>query len=205
MLSYVPQAERVLANLGRRLSPDGALYLGVNGSVHHSVRWRAALVAMGLNPRQWRDDRATRDVLRLFDAMAERTPTMHLARRPAAYSRERCVRAAVSQSAPGVVGRNGDTREAAFSRQPSLWRFPEWHVRAQARHMLLRPRSRAEHHLIEELLMPAGFHRLLFTAQPAPVPPWMEPESLLDVAAGSVAAVYDAGRARGADPRECGA
>ena len=178
VLSYVPDAERVLANLGGRMSADGAVYLGVNGSVHHSVRWRAALAAMGLNPRQWRDDRATRNVLRLFDAMAERTPTMHLARRPATY---------LASDVFGPPFRNLPLSSwVAMATRASL------HFRGSQtcgdslsglfEHNLadtLRPRSRSEHHLIEELLMPAGFHRLLFTAQPAPVPPWMDPESLL--------------------------
>ena len=178
VLSYVPHAERVLANLGRRLSSDGALYLGVNGVVHHSVRWRAALVAMGFEPRLWRDDRATRDVLRLFDAMAERTPTMHLARRPASY---------LASDVFGPPFRNLSLASwVAMATRASL------HFRGSQtcgeslsglfEHNLadmLRPRSRAEHHLIEELLMPAGFHRLLFTAHPAPAPPWTDPESLL--------------------------
>ena len=63
------------------------------------------------------------------------------------------------------MGRNGDAREPALSRQPNLWEISRGLFEHNLADML-RPRSRAEHHLIEELLMPARFHRLLFTARP---------------------------------------
>jgi SAM-dependent methyltransferase len=179
VLSYVPDAQQVLDNLARLLSPDGALYLGVNGSTHHSVRWRAAIRALGLNPERWRDDRATRRVLRLLDGMAERTPFRHFARRPAAY---------LAGDLFGPPFRNLPLADwVAIGRRAGL------HFRGSqtcgdslsglfAHNVIgmLKPRSRAEHHLLEELLMPAAFHRLLFAAAAAPAPPWTDAQALLD-------------------------
>jgi hypothetical protein len=143
------------------------------------VRWRAALAAMGWNPEHWRDDRATRDVLRLFDAMADKTSVMPLARRPAAYL------------ASDVFG--PPFRNLPLASWVKLAKRAGLHFRGSQtcgdslsglfKHDvadMLRPRSRAEHHLLEELLMPAAFHRLLFTAQPAPPPPWTSYDALLD-------------------------
>src|SRR5205807_6113298 len=43
VVSYIPHPERALRNLAGCLSPEGALYLGVNGAQHYSENWRRAL------------------------------------------------------------------------------------------------------------------------------------------------------------------
>jgi SAM-dependent methyltransferase len=177
VLSYVTEPGRVLENLARCLADDGALYLGVNGQTHHSVRWRAALPAFGLDPMEWEEAPAGRRTLRLLDAIAEKSAAPRLAGRPTTYLasdvfgppiRNLPLDAWLAMARPAglhFVGSQscGDSLKGLCERQLTS----------------LLPRSRAELHVIEELLIPSAFHRLLFTRRPPPTAPWADARELL--------------------------
>jgi SAM-dependent methyltransferase len=179
VLSYVADPTRVLRNLRACLTDDGALYLGVNGREHHSVRWRAALPAFGLNVGIWRESTQSRRVLRVFDAMAARTPTPRLANKSASYL-------------------SGDVFGPPFLNLP----LAEWMTMARRAglHLLgsesageslrglcdedlvpaLIPRTRAEVHELEERLLPVAFHRLLLARRPPIRAPWDDAQALFE-------------------------
>jgi SAM-dependent methyltransferase len=178
VLSYVAEPGRVLKNLARCVADDGALYLGVNGRTHHSVRWREALPAFGLDPMEWKEEAAGRRTLRLLDAIAEKSAAPRLARRPTTYlasdvfgppirnlGLDEWLAMAKSAKLHFVGSQScGDSLKGLCERQLTS---------------LLLPRSRAELHVIEEQLIPSAFHRLLFTRRPPVTAPWADGRELL--------------------------
>lgn len=179
VLSYVARPERVLEQLTRCLSVDGALYLGVNGETHHSARWRAALPAFGLDPSQWRENEEARRVLGVLDAMAEQTPAPRLARRSAAY---------LASDVFGPPIRNWPLDRWLTLTQNVGLHFRGSHSCVESLKGLcekrlvcmLIPRSRAEHHALEERLIPSAFHRLVLTRGAPSNAPWNDPRELLN-------------------------
>jgi SAM-dependent methyltransferase len=177
VLSYVPDPRGVLKNLTRCLADDGALYIGVNGATHHSVRWRRAVTAFGLDPAAWPDDEPSRRVLRLLDALAETSASPRLAHRSAAY---------LASDVFGPEIRNLPLEQwLAMTRAAGL-HFCGSHSCVESLKGLcerrltddLLPRSRAELHALEEELMPSAFHRLLFTRRAPERCPWERPATL---------------------------
>jgi SAM-dependent methyltransferase len=69
VITYVPAPGKAVGNLARCLAPDGALYLGVNGSRHRSIALRQTLPTFGFNMARFVDSSSLRDVLRLHDAI----------------------------------------------------------------------------------------------------------------------------------------
>lgn len=69
VLTYVPNPARALQVLARCLAPDGALYLGVNGSTHQSHALRGALPTFGFDLARYVDGPHVRQVLALCDAI----------------------------------------------------------------------------------------------------------------------------------------
>lgn len=70
VLSYIEKPARGIAALESCLARDGALYLGVNGSIHLSQFWRPGLSDFGIDPQTFEDRSDLRRILKLFDAMA---------------------------------------------------------------------------------------------------------------------------------------
>src|SRR5439155_8612771 len=85
VLSYSSAPSRVLSNLRHQLKPDGALYLGVNGSDHFSVRGRPFLSAFGFDMTKLRDEPYLRKLLKLWDSVLNRAGDGGLARKSVGY------------------------------------------------------------------------------------------------------------------------
>ncbi len=69
VLSYIPEPQRVFANLATCVAPGGALYLGVNGDGHPASRLRPWLTGFGVEVDELRDERRLRELLGLWDAL----------------------------------------------------------------------------------------------------------------------------------------
>ena len=119
VLGYVPGAGSTLRNLSRCLSPDGALYLGVNGTRHVSVGLRAVLPTFGLDVSRFAEGPQAREVLSLCDAiLGHRHPEERVATRPAAYLASD-VFGELIQNRPAIdVGSGRADRWPALSEQP---------------------------------------------------------------------------------------
>jgi SAM-dependent methyltransferase len=178
VLSYVPQPGRALRNFVRCLTPDGALYLGVNGSAHFSGAWRMALPAFGFKMTDFRDDRRLRDILRLCGVMAGRD-VRPVAKLPASY---------LASDLFGSLIHNLPLAEwTQLTRQAGLHFLGSFSAMRQLRpalnngsYRLLIPRSRAEVSELLDVLAPSSFHRLVFSRTAVVNPPWETPEALLD-------------------------
>jgi SAM-dependent methyltransferase len=179
VLSYVARPERVLRRLVGCLSAEGALYLGVNGLTHHSVRWRDALPGFGLDPAEWPETREARRILTVLDAIAEQTPTPRLARRTAAYLASDVfgppIRNWPLQSWLALTKEAGLHFRGSHSCVESLKGLCEQNLA----HLLI-PRSRAAQHELEEQLIPSAFHRFVLTQSAPPNAPWNDARELLN-------------------------
>jgi SAM-dependent methyltransferase len=176
VLTYVPEPARALENLARCLAPDGALYLGANGSRHRSVPLRAALPAVGFDTARFVDGPAVREVLAMLDAIlatSDRT-----ARESAPYLASD-VFGPFFQNLPLSdwidIGRRAGLHfhgslASHFDLRPAV---------TKGLCGLLVPRSRVEVAQLLDLLRPAPFHRLVFARQPPANPPWADSERLL--------------------------
>lgn len=69
VVSYIPEPQRVFANLAACVAPGGALYLGVNGDGHPATRLRPWLAGFGVEVDELRDERRLRELLGLWDAL----------------------------------------------------------------------------------------------------------------------------------------
>ncbi len=175
VLTYVPAAGKALGNLARCLTPDGALYLGVNGIRHPSNGLRAVLPTFGFDMGRWADTPALREVLQLCDAIVpERSP---IAVETAPYLASD-VFGSFFQNLP-LSDWIAMGRAAGFSFQASYSSHRDLR-RAVAKGLcrLLIPRSRAEVCQLLDTLQPNSFHRLLFTRRPSVSPPWNRPSQL---------------------------
>jgi SAM-dependent methyltransferase len=177
VLTYVPDPARGLAALAGCLAPDGALFLGVNGTRHRSVALRGALPMFGIDPRRFVDGPSVRRVLQLLDSLLPRI--------------DRVARPTDPFLASDVFGpllRNWTlarwvdaAREAGLHFQASYASHRDLRpVIERGLLDLLVPRSRAEVSELLEVMQPAAFHRALFTRRPPASPPWTEPDRLLD-------------------------
>jgi SAM-dependent methyltransferase len=177
VLSYVAQPERALENLAGCLEPDGALFLGVNGARHFSVGWRRALPAFGIEVSDFRESVRLREVLELFDAIAEH-PRGRIARRSAEFLSSDLL-CPLNRALP-LAGWTRLCRGAGLHLLGSysahqalrpivnggLWR-------------LLMPSSRAEVCEIIERINPSSFHKLVLSPRKPIRPPWDSPGKLL--------------------------
>lgn len=181
VLSYVPNSERAVKNMQKVLTPDGLLYLGVNGARHFSETWRPVLRNFSYDTNTFTDTPETRQFLKLCDALADHQ------------------RLVSDQPAEFLAG---DVFGPLINNRP----LDEWIALAQAgglhfrgsygAHLSFRrifnedlydmliPRSRAEAHCVAERLAPSRFHKLIFTrTKPAKVP-WLTHERLLNYRIG---------------------
>ncbi len=178
VLSYVPEPERALGNLARCLTPDGALYLGVNGSTHPSVGWRQALSGFGIDVENFRDTRRLREILRACDAISFHDSQSRLSTESAAHLAGdlfgACIHNLPLTEWLRVARVAGLSLCGSYSCGHSLGPLCR---RSLTR--VLMPRSRAEFCELEEMLIPASFHRLLFMRKPPANPPWDDVDALL--------------------------
>jgi SAM-dependent methyltransferase len=177
VLSYVSTPRRVLANLTRRLEPNGALYLGVNGAEHFSARGRSFLPAFGFDMAQLREELYLRKLLKLWDAVLDQHGRTRLAKLSAGY---------LAGDLFGSIIHNlplsnwvGMARDAGlyFQGSYSSWRALRSTMEKDFPQLLI-PRSRAEICELLELLSPEPFHRLLFRREAVANPPWESQEAL---------------------------
>lgn len=176
VLTYVPAPAMALRNLTRCLAHDGALYLGVNGSRHRSVALRAALPLLGFDVTRLEDCPDVRKTLRFCDTILPRGGSS--ARETATY---------LASDLFGPLLQNlrlarwiEVAREAGLHFRGSL-SAPRDLRGAIERGLceLLVPRTRADVSRLLDILRPAAFHRLLFTARPPADPPWTRLDHLL--------------------------
>ena len=177
VLSYLPAPERALRHLARCLTPEGVLYLGVNGAGHFSGKWREFLPAFGFDMRRWPGGRRLWQHLKFVSALAgEETDT--ILQHGAGY---------LSSDLFGPLIHN-----LSLSEWVRICRRPGLHLRGSATAQrrlspainnatvnLFVPRSRAEVAELLDLLCPEAFHRLIFTRQPPPAPPWEKVGALM--------------------------
>jgi SAM-dependent methyltransferase len=74
VLTYVPDPVRALRQLATCIQPDGALYLGVNGEGHPSIRVRAWLEHLGQSPATLGNVKQLRAALKVWDALNPEHP-----------------------------------------------------------------------------------------------------------------------------------
>jgi ubiquinone/menaquinone biosynthesis C-methylase UbiE len=178
VLSYIPKPEQALVNLARCLKPNGALYLGVNGADHISLRFRRALPRFGFNMSQFQDSTRVREALKLCDAVL-------------GLEHPQCIATQRPEYLSGDV----------FGPLIHNWTFAQWKAAAgraglqvagsyltlrnfrpiaeHGLHAALIPKTRAEVIEFLEDLAPAPFHALLLTAASPVNPPWHDDEGLL--------------------------
>ncbi len=178
VLSYLPRPAAALRNLAECLASDGALYLGVNGSTHHSASLRKVLPGFGVDIRKLEDGPTVRRLLKLCDAIAEGRSLRHS-----------------STLAPVLLA--GDVFGplihdlslsvwARMARRAGLWMQASYHHQLALRRLfqrpisqMLMPKSRAEICEVADTLRPTGFHRLLFSRIRPTRPPWKSARGLL--------------------------
>ena len=176
VLSYLPHPVRALRNLTRCLAPAGLVYLGVNGAAHFSVNWRRFLSAFGFEMEQWTGGERVWKHLRLAASVAGDTQGQVFLQGPGYLASD--LFGPLLHNLPlsewvRMGQRAGLHLRGSHSAQRLLW--PALNDGSAA---LFFPRLRAEVAQILELLWPSGFHRLIFTLEPEPVPPWQRPAAL---------------------------
>jgi SAM-dependent methyltransferase len=180
VLGYVPGAGSTLRNLSQCLSPDGALYLGVNGTRHVSVGLRAVLPTFGLDVSRFTEGPQAREVLSLCDAiLGHRNPEERMATRPAAYLASDVFGELIQNRPLSTWVRAVRTAGLYFQSSLSAHRELRPLVERGLCERLL-PRSRARVCHLLDALRPAAFHMLLFTRQPVVNPPWSKPREVED-------------------------
>jgi SAM-dependent methyltransferase len=178
VLSYVPEPDRALANLADSLSPNGILYLGVNGTQHSSVSGRKFLPKFGFDMTELRDGPGLRRLLKLYEAILGLSGRARLSNKTSGYLAGDLFGPLIHNLPLANwlrIARNARLHfQSAYSCHYALRLamekdFPQ----------LLIPRSRPEICELLEILHPAAFHRLLFTRQPELNPPWEKHDALL--------------------------
>jgi hypothetical protein len=175
VLTYVPAPARALSGLARCLAEAGALYLGVNGHAHVSVKLRKVIGALGIDTTGFVDTQRLRDVLAACDAVL-----------PPADRVSRTSRPYLASDVFGALFQN--LRLAAWTRlarKAGLYvhgnssAYRSIRTLANEGHMsLLAPRSRTKVCELLDTLEPVGFHRLTLAKRPPDDPPWGRPDRL---------------------------
>lgn len=179
VLSYLPAADRVMKNLARCLTPDGAFYLGVNGAQHSSVGGRRFLSAFGFEMAEYRESSRARQLLKLIDAILGNRGFERLSNKKASYLASDLWCPLIRDLPLSDWVENARHAGLHFHGSYSCWLLLR---RAMEKDypQLLMPKSRPELCEIFDNLYPAGFHRLLFTPQRPCNPPWDDCGALLD-------------------------
>jgi ubiquinone/menaquinone biosynthesis C-methylase UbiE len=178
VLSYIPEPARALNNFARCLAPEGMLYLGVNGSAHVSTRLRPALLSLGFDLNNFRDNRHLREVLKLCDAVVFADGLPGISAHRAGY---------LAGDVFGSLNQSlALSKWVSLGRRVGLGFRGNWASLSLFRTMAendfythLIPRSRAQVASFLEQLAPSQFHRLLFSRAPDVNPPWENRARLL--------------------------
>ncbi len=178
VLSYIPNSARALANLARSLTPDGALYLGVNGAAHFSVAWRRVLPNFGYNLHRFEDGIRLRRLLALFDALVGHRKRF-IAKQDAAFLAGDLF-GALNRALPlanwnRIARRSGLHCRGNFAALSVL--RPALNDNSCA---LLMPRTRVEVAELLDRLCPTYFLRLVYTRTAPSNPPWHKAGELMD-------------------------
>jgi SAM-dependent methyltransferase len=179
VLSYIPNPERVLAKLARQLKPDGALFLGVNGSEHFSVRGRPFLSSFGFDLAELREEARLRELLGVWDRLLESYGGPRLPNKGTGY---------LAGDLFGPLFHNWSlARWARTARNAGLHLSDSYSCWRKRRSLMegdnalpLMPRSRADVSLLLDVIVPEMFHRLLFAKQKPWNPPWENHQALLN-------------------------
>lgn len=176
VLSYLPRPRVALQNLARLLQPEGALYLGVNGAGHFSIRWRRALAHFGYDLAKMPSDRNLPKVIALFDSLSDDMIAEPARREPSflptdlfgPFIRTASLREWVHDAArAGLHFLGAEEGETPFRKTV-----------ANESYDVLWPRSRAEVAQLGDDLRPTQFHRILLTKREVPAIPWNRPQEL---------------------------
>jgi SAM-dependent methyltransferase len=179
VLSYIARPEAALRNFARCLKPNGVLYIGVNGLTHASVTLRETLPLFGFDIATMKEDNAyLRRVLRLCDRIAGRTGANGVAK----FKPEH-----LAGDVFGPVILNLSLRKwVRLARGTGLHFRGSYYAWRQMRSVLaaddgrlMMPRSRAEVCQLADRMYPHSFHRVLFTPEQEPNPPWNNANALM--------------------------
>lgn len=178
VLSYLPRPAAALRNLAECVATDGALYLGVNGSAHHSASLRKVLPSFGVDIRKLEDGPTVRRLLRLCDDIAQRRSPRHSSKLSPVLLAGDVFGPLIHDLSLSVWAR--------MARRAGFWLQASYHHQLALRRLFQRqisqtliPRSRAEVCEVADTLRPTGFHRLVFLRTKPPSPPWKSARSLL--------------------------
>jgi SAM-dependent methyltransferase len=171
VLSYIPGIARVMRNFARCLKPDGALYLGVNGSRHVNTRLRQALPDFGYDMEVFKESRHLRNVLRLCDAVVSADGLPRVADHGPEF---------LASDVFGSLNQSLTlSKWALHGRRAGLHLRGNWasirlfrRIAENGLHAGLVPRSREQVVDLLERLSPSQFHRLLFSKKAEANPPW---------------------------------
>lgn len=178
VMSYIPRPERVLRNLSSCMRDDGALYLGVNGAEHFSIRVRPFLQSLGIDVREIADGKKLRDTLQFADEILGMTGKTRLAKFSTAFLGSDLF-GSFNQTLP--LERWIELAAKAklhFQGSYIQWRMMRRAVDEKSAGQML-PRSRAEMQELVEQLAPVSFHPMVLTKRPAPAVPWLDHEELM--------------------------
>lgn len=179
VLSYIPNPERVLANLARQLNPDGALFLGVNGSEHFSVRGRPFLSSFGFELAELREGARLRKLLGVWDRVLESEGSYRLPNRGTGYLAGDLFGPLFHNWSLSRWVRTARKAGLHFSDSYSCWRKRRSLMEGDDALQLI-PRSRADVSRLLDVVIPEMFHRLLFIKQRTWNPPWENHQALLN-------------------------
>jgi SAM-dependent methyltransferase len=178
VLSYIPNPGRVLANLARQLKPDGALFLGVNGSEHFSARGRPFLSSFGFNLDELHDETRLRDLFKVWNRLLESHGAPSLPDRGPGYLAGDLFGPLIHNWASSRWVRMASKAGLHLCDNYSCWRSRRF-LMEDEHSLALLPRSRAELSLLMDLLLPETFHRLLFVKRKPWNAAWETREGLL--------------------------
>jgi hypothetical protein len=171
-LTYIPQPARALQNLAACLNARGALYLGVNGSRHFSETWRQALPMLGVDPTRYQDGPAIRKKLHLCAALHGSSSEWRRKAKPEYIAGDLLTPALSNLPLSGwqTLAREAGLHFIGSRDAHETLRL----LFADDLYDVLLPRSRAEVHELTEYIVPAAFHRLMFSLNAPPNPPWFD-------------------------------
>lgn len=177
VLSYIEEPARGIAALEKCLAADGALYLGVNGSIHLSQFWRPALREIGIDPEAFEDRPGVRRILGLFDAMAGHEP---------GFISDSGAEYLASDLFGPVIHSWPLSRWTQLCANHGLYlRGSYWSHRvirsviSQGLHGELLPRTRAQAHELADKIAPTGFHWLVLDRNKESAALWTNESNLL--------------------------
>jgi SAM-dependent methyltransferase len=177
VLSYVPRRQIALQNLRHWLKPGGALYLGVNGSSHFSIRWRRALSEFGFDAvKKMPEDKRLSKVLALLDSLS-REEIVPMARREPSFLPTDLFGPFISTSS--LREWIEDSARAGLHFLGAHIDHPPFKGTVNNEsYTAFMPQSRAAVAQVIDIISPVQFHRLLLSRDVAPSPPWDRPHEL---------------------------